>query len=380
MKWSGQTIWFAGALLVALGFGPGEGQAQTNRTAARGTPIIFSAPESELTASNLHDLPAPASPFRNLESSLKRPFDVFEGSAFGPSSAAPQGKLKVPPQLQQRPKSAKQLRSERAEQMFLEPELYQGETEDDLFGLSADLDPQKRKPKTTLDRYYDRLDRLATNRFAPPNPSALELEPVPFEDSLNRRNFNAFSDPTPDSSRRDAAQSYSSNPFSVRTESDPTSPSTLREDAGRAANVGSALESPFARRDESWADFRGFRAQRESRLDSFKRLLESPHPASPGAVNAGINPLTPSTPARSASLAGSSTPGLAQSAASATPTPVFTPSYSSYRSFTETSARPAVPALPSAVPDYSPNAAVPPKPLVTPRPPKSEFKVPARNF
>jgi hypothetical protein len=380
MKWSVQKIWCAGALLVGFGLSLGGAQAQTNRAATRGTPIIFSAPESELTSSNLHELPAPASPFRNLESSLKRPFDVFEGGSLGPASAAPQGKLKVPPQLQHRQKSAKQLRSERAEQMFLEPELYQGETDEDLFGLSAELDPLKRKPRTALDRYYDRLDRLATNQFAAPNSSALAVEPVPFEDSLNRRNFNAFSDPTSDFSRREALPSYSSNPFSLRTDAEAASPSSLREDRARPANAASTLESPFARRDESWANFTGFRAQRESRLDSFKRLLESPHLSNPGAVNAGLNPYGQSTPSRSPTLAAAPTPGLAPGAASATPTPVFTPSYSSYRSFTETSARTAVPALPSAVPDYSPNAALATKPLVTPRPPKSEFKVPARNF
>ena len=44
----------------------------------RGAPIIFSEPKSDTVSTNLNQLDLKASPFKDLESDLKKPFQIFD--------------------------------------------------------------------------------------------------------------------------------------------------------------------------------------------------------------------------------------------------------------------------------------------------------------
>ena len=154
-------------------------------TNAPGTAIIFSAPKSDSLSSNLNELRAPTSPFREMESTLQKPFEFLE-----PPKAAPRLKFTPQQQPELRKKTPQDILNQRAEDMFLEPNLHKGETDADFYNLgdeSADL--FGRKPKTALERYYDRTDRALTNRAFGPNPRESATDSL---DPLSRNNLSPF--------------------------------------------------------------------------------------------------------------------------------------------------------------------------------------------
>jgi hypothetical protein len=147
--------------LAAMFLAAGISMARSEEPARqRSTPIIFSEPQSDTVSSNLNQLTTKTSPFKELESGLKKPFEVF-------GSFQPQGRL-PPPTHKSAPPSAppvsnrqlKELIDKRAELMLeMEGENAGGNLNDpfksseDAWGLS---DRARRNP---LDRYYDRMDR-----------------------------------------------------------------------------------------------------------------------------------------------------------------------------------------------------------------------------
>jgi hypothetical protein len=218
---------------------------------SQGTRIIFSAPKTDNVSSNLSDLRNPALPFQKLESTLKKPFD------FDPVGRTDVRPARAPvPQPQIVPKrTMKEQLNDRAEAMFLNPELFKDSQDDrDLFGLTDDnLDPYKASPRNALERYQDRAERnqtTATNvtrsidllgeqRNALERGSGFSLETRPLNTTdpamapANRATgSDAFSNlPNPEEwnpARRpaprqfDSAPQVNSDPFQNRSRANPT--------------------------------------------------------------------------------------------------------------------------------------------------------------
>src|SRR4051812_7435583 len=85
----------------------------------RATPIVFSAPRSDTVSSNLNQISTRSSPLSDLESGLKKPFEIFDT---GRSSAViPANKFATPtpstPALNKR--SLKDALDKRAEDSYL---------------------------------------------------------------------------------------------------------------------------------------------------------------------------------------------------------------------------------------------------------------------
>ena len=319
----------------------------------RGNAIIFSGPKSDTVSSNLNDLRIPASPFRDMESSLKKPFELFEPGKPGPSSLPILKHTPAPqPQLKQKP--MKDILNERAEAMFLEPGLHEGETDDDLFKSTEEsYDSYTRKPKNSLDRYYDRVDRAMTNRTSAAEP--FEGSPD-LRDSSNPNSANPFAErPVQDAWRNPADNRF-------------RSPSTS-SDFRRNGLFGDRPDATVPNRPESY--YPSYREQKVDRLDAFKQLLEG---------SGGSRATTPSrnrnyttTPARSPSPTPATTGFNTRPAGSVAPADTFTKSAGLIGS----------PGKPQGLPDYAaPSSGVhteaTKQPAKPPAPPT--FNVPQRRF
>ena len=54
-----------------------ETQAQ-DRSRDRGAPIIFTSPKTDTISTNLHEVNVKQTPFKNLESEVRKPFEIFD--------------------------------------------------------------------------------------------------------------------------------------------------------------------------------------------------------------------------------------------------------------------------------------------------------------
>ena len=319
----------------------------------RGNAIIFSGPKTDTVSSNLNELRSPASPFREMESSLKKPFEMFEPGKAGANRMPIMKPIPAPqPQLKQKP--MKDILNERAEAMFLEPGLHEGETDEDLFKTTEDsYDPYTRKPKNSLDRYYDRVDRATTNRTsaAVPFDSSAELR-----DSLDPNNANPFAErPVQDAWR---------NPVDNRFRSPGSFGETRRDGL-----FGDRPDATAPNRPESY--YPSYREQKADRLDAFKQLLEGSSGARAATPSRNRNYAT--TPARTASPTPATTGFNARPAGTATAADTFTKSAGLI----------GAPGQPQGLPDYvTPAAGVqtaPSRSTTKPVPPP-KFNVPQRRF
>lgn len=326
---------------------------------SKGTPIIFSAPKSDTVSSNLSELRAPASPFRDMESTLKKPFEAL--SPGRPEMQKPAMRIAPPAQPEMRKKSLKEQMNERAEQMFLEPELHKGESDADIFGLSEDsYDPYEKKNKTSLDRYYDRVDRMATNQAASGQSSR---EAARFEDSLSRTSLDPLGETTDGFGGR--------TPFS-QANKPLTGGNSLLPTAPREGSFSSRSYYNQADRGTTYGNegrFTGFRqSAQETRLDAFKRLLQG---SSASPVGNALTPPTPTSAARSAPVT-----------TTYSPAPVSQPAgVPAANTFAESARLVGTPSQPQGVPDYttpSVNPSISPAPA-KPLPPPT-FRLPERRM
>ena len=136
----------------------------------RPTPIIFSAPKSDTVSSNLNQMGTKSSSLLDLESGLTKPFEILDA---GRSSGGFQPPNRFAPPAPSVPsinqKKLKDVLDKRAEESYLLSEENASElSKDELMGPDRDaVDPVTGRPKTSLDRYYDRIDRVragATNQ------------------------------------------------------------------------------------------------------------------------------------------------------------------------------------------------------------------------
>jgi len=135
----------------------------------RGREIQFSEPRSQVATTNLEQIVSEKRTLRSLEKDLKQPFEFF-----GPSSdslsriVTPRMPVIVPPSPKS--KRVKEQLEKRDEWMFLGPEDYEpgGLTAEDMLNVPEyGPDGELKKPRTALERYYDRMEKAratATNQ------------------------------------------------------------------------------------------------------------------------------------------------------------------------------------------------------------------------
>jgi len=318
-----------------------------------------------------------------MESTLKKPLDIFDsGNAIAPATKG----FAPPSQPQMRKKTLKESMNERAEQMFLEPDLYGSEDDADLFRLADEArDPQQKRPKTALERYYDRLDRNLTNNAATQSGSPATSDLTETRDPLERSSLNPFGDLMPNQSRKETAVL---NPLVDRKSE------TGMENWFSQGDEKSVWTKPVEKQNKpvtsipenNWSSFSGFRQQKENtRLDDFKQLLASPHQTSSdgasidpygglvGSIGSGGYSSQP-TPAANRVSAPVVTPGEAKPQSGLS----FVPTYNNVPSYNKVPGLSSVTTLPTVTPDSTANTGL--KASAVQKPPKSEFKIPRRQF
>jgi hypothetical protein len=355
--------------------------APTSSAAAPGTKIIFSGANSNTVSANPNELRSPASPFQKLESGLKKPFDVFD--PVGRSDVRP---ARPPVSLPQTPpkRSLKEQLNDRAEEMFLNPELYQDKNNDqELFGLTEEAgDPYKAAPRNALDRYQDRMERENPTRTNSTRTTDLFGEQ---RDALDRSaGFSltpkplATMDPMAPTPNRPAGQGL----FTTGNEPETTStgrPLPRAFDSSPSGNLDS-----FQQRRITAA---------ESRRENYQRLLSDPGFARQnlGAIspegqvsnpNPYPNPYQTTPTARSANPM----PGVTPMPSWSTPRPA---AVSGNTSFSDVAGSVGGPREPKALPEYTVSATftemratpaqpVAPAPIFPNRPTK--FQIPQRTY
>lgn len=355
------TGWTGGVALLLLG------SVMLVRAQAparpRGNPIIFSGPKSDVVSSNLNELRSPASPFREMESTLKAPFEIF-GSGSSRESAYP-ALRRPPPQPEPTKKPLKDILNARAESMFLEPKLHEGETDDDLYKSAAEsFDLSPGKPKNALDRYYDRMDLVLTNRAFSPDASGTAKE---VRDPLNRNSLSPFAEPRDLEGQRNGAD----NRFSPFAKPDNT-PATARTSIFDDRSIRADLDRSGTSKPDT--AFSGYQDQKENRMDAFKRLLEGPSQSRPSALPSSsaytISPTRPSPYSSPTTVGTGYSPTTATTSKSA-------------NSFSKTAGLVGSPGTPQGLPDYTANSTLgtagsPTQPQ--PKMPMSSFNLPKRRF
>jgi hypothetical protein len=146
-------------------------------------PILFSEPKGVTVSSNLNLIATKKAPLRNLEDDLKKPFEPFElfdaANSLSGAPALPQ-RLPPPPQLNNR--RARELLQKREEEWLFETPQGRDEAliKDDWLKTSeSDLPGEGSRKQTSLERYYDRLERArvaSTNQVRSSDPFNLQKD------------------------------------------------------------------------------------------------------------------------------------------------------------------------------------------------------------
>ncbi len=344
--------------LAAIFLAGGLALAHTEEPARqRGTPIIFSEPKSDTVSSNLNQLDSKTSPFKGLESDLKKPFEIFD-SRRSIGNFRPPSSLIAPSAAPASNRRIKELIDKRAEMMLLGAD--SGDPDwvgDDPFKTLEDtLDASGRKPKTPLDRYYNRLDR----------------ERAAFTNEV--RNTDLFGN-NKDADGKDQLGGSFLDKFSGGDRK------ASGSSVSRLSTNATANSSFFAdpRKPKSFDDLLGGHPNnlaernfgiKETRLDEFKRLLDRP------AYAPSTNLYSPSLPLVGAVVRPapvSSWPAWSSSSVTANPRESFTGRVGLV------GAPPELQNLPSfavTTPSLNPM----PAPVTQPKPPTSTFSLPKRQF
>lgn len=292
----GHRIGFALLLLISSGLMVGAEEPARPRSA----PIVFSGPKSDSVSTNLNDLRAPGTPLQDMEMQLKRSFEGLDKSRPGPDFRESR-RINLQGQAVKR-KSLKDSLNQRAEDMFLNPDLYDADKESEaFFQLDKSMDPNKQKPKTSLERYNDQQDRsrmAVTNRaagrtlFGEKNPGRSgELE----YDSKAVKPFKT-------GRYTEAEANDSLSLFSRATTNGSLSGVERSASTRNADRFGRALKDPVTRPQTG----------AETRMEEFKRLLEGPRNPSPAADRSGFA----ATPTANYGATSSGYPGAASSTVS----------------------------------------------------------------
>ena len=327
---------------------------------SRGTPIIFSEPKSDSVSSNLNQLDVKTSPFRGLESDLKKPFEIFDAGKSAGSFASPSFRM-APPAAPANSRRIQDLIDKRAEMMLPGPD--SGDTDlvgDDLFKKGEDKrDAAGKRLTTPLDRYYDRLDReraALTNQLR-----NTDL----FGADKNEKNTDG----------KDAFGRAAESPFDTDAK-DPLRSSGRLSDRATGRD-GFFSDSPKPKTFDDLLNARSSEPAprssvvKETRLELFKRLLDRPA-------------YTPSATSYSPSLPEA---GIDQRPVTTSPAPTWSSPSSSAKtvnprdSFTSRAGLVGAPPTLPSLPDFSdPSSSLNTPPPPAPKRPPSTFAIPKRQF
>jgi len=340
---------------------------------SRGTPITFSGPKSDVVSTNLNDLRKSATPLQDLESQLKLPFQGLDVARPEPDFRESH---RIPPQAQPlNRKTLKESLNQRAEDMFLNPELYDAEKEDEaLFQLDKlSLDPNRKKPKNSFEQFDEQQrDRAAmTNRASLNKLYGDKNLGRPDELKDDSRAFKPFK---PEYSDVDSAGSLSAFPRVATNNSAMTGDRSVSLRNPEVFNR--ALDDSGSRQQTAAS----------ARMEEFKRILEGPRYTPPNTTRSA------STAAPANYLTASPAPAASRSTTTSGPTP----EWSAFRSTSKPEAKPdfvksaglvGSPEKLQSLPQFpAPTTAFEPaKPAVTtPAPlkknPAATFKLPQRRF
>ena len=141
-----------------------SGLLAQDRSRDRGAPIIFSSPKKDAISTNLHEVNQKESPFKNLESEIRKPFEMFDTGA--PKPKFNHVRQTQAPAAPVNDSSLKAILEKSAEEQFLNGgNKGQEDLNDPFKSPDRTMDPlNNNKPKTALDRYYDRLEKEQMGR------------------------------------------------------------------------------------------------------------------------------------------------------------------------------------------------------------------------
>jgi hypothetical protein len=323
-----------------------------------GAPIVFSAPKSDSVATNLNQPDSKASPFKGLESDLKKPFQIFDAGR-SDGSFRPPASLTDPPAAPATKRRIKELMDKRADMMLLDPD--RGDLgldgEDPRKAAEDPLDAAGEKLKTPLDRYYRQLDR---ERSANTNQTQ------------NSDIFDKKNDPD---ARNSLGLSFTEHPFDSERKAAARSLGRMSNNAVDGGGFFSENFKPkefYDLADDAYQPPQPERnaSVKDMRLDEFKRLLGEPanaprnHDYSPSLPAFGTAP-RPATPALSPSWSLPSAPAAARD------------------SFTSRAGLVGAPPQLQSLPSFgstTPGFNSAPAPVAQPKPPTSTFSLPKRQF
>ncbi len=324
----------------------------------RGTPIIFSEPKSDTVSSNLNQLDLKISPFKGLESNLKKPFEIFDAGRSIGSFRPPSG-LIAPPAAPANNQRIKELIDKRAEMMLPGPD--SGDPDlagDDPFKTSEDtLDATGRKLKTPLDRYYNRLDR----------------ERAAFTNQV--RNTDLFGNNKPPDGKEQSGRPFTERPFAGDLKVSARSLGRMSDNAVERGGFFSENLKPKTFDDlldgqRPNAPSERSSVVKETRLDEFKRLLNGP------AYAPSTNYYSPGLPvagATSLPVSASPWPTWSSPSAPANPRDSFTSRAGLVGALPQLQ---SLPSFASTPPSLNPT----PPPVLQPKLPPSSFSIPKRQF
>ena len=346
---------------------------------SRGTPITFSGPKSDVVSTNLNDLRKSATPLQDLESQLKLPFPGFD-------APRPEPGFRESRRIQQQPqplnrKTIKDSLNERAEDMFLNPELYDADKEDEaIFQLDKlSLDPSRKRPRNSFERFDEQQQReraTLTNRASPNKLFGEKILGRPDELKDESKAFNPYK---PEYSDVESAGSLSAFPRIATNNSAMTGERSVSLRNSEAFNR--ALDNSLSRQQTA----------ANARMEEFKRILEGPRYTPPTAARSATtaatanylttSPAPPTTvPAasRSAMTSGSSPEWSAfKSTAKTEPKPDFAKSAGLVGSLEKLQ---GLPEFPAPTKTFEPAKPVSTPSIPVKKNPAATFKLPQRGF
>jgi hypothetical protein len=321
-------------------------------------PILFSEPKGDTVSSNLNLIATKKAPLRNLEDDLKKPFELFD--AANSLSGAPVLPQRLPPPPTLNNRRVRELLQQREEEWLFETPQDRDEAlmKDDWLKTSeSDLTGEGSRKQTSLERYYDRLERArvaSTNQVRNSDPFNLQKNRE-LGEALNLQTMGdpmGVNNPVMEQLFKQVAKPSNRNPFGNNDD---------EKTAGKLFGLGKVEAS-------STQVLQAQEAQK-ARREIFRALLE-PHTPTASGSSAALKPFgDTTTPVFTTPNALVATPTTSPSDESAGFNFVGKPAGPQ-------ELPPAAPALPSLTP-------TPPteQPLKNEKPrPVSTFSLPRRSF
>ena len=232
----------------------------------RGAPIIFTSPKTDTISTNLHEVNVKQAPFNKLESEIRKPFELFDSTPSQPRFIPPR-QINNSPAVNK--SNLKALMEKNADEDFLNgKQIGQEDPNDPFKSPESTMDPLRHKPKTSLERYYDRLEReqgIRTN-----SNSTTDLFGRKKERTTEEKNALESGQKENNSGREQDFYSRANGQMSNNAATDNGFSRTGKKpDGERTLRVNTS--DPIDRAS----------LQRETRMDNFKKLLDGPVRAQP---------------------------------------------------------------------------------------------------